>query len=179
MRLGLSAEKENRVLNSGFDSLILALNQVMLKVLLRVGADCYVDQPAVKNLDSVAKPHSELGCVDPSLNQLAGSFTEGAFRTQKWKLDTPADILVFDGSREYQSDEFKGKRYHLIFHQVAVTSLTDGLIRSLNSLRFPVVAAQSKNECALRFLYLFGGTRRKSSVKDFLEKEIGGPCCVL
>ena len=36
MRLGLSAEKENRVYRSGFDSLILALNQV-LKVLLRAG----------------------------------------------------------------------------------------------------------------------------------------------
>ena len=37
MRLGLSADKENRVYSSGFDSLILALNQVMLKVLLRAG----------------------------------------------------------------------------------------------------------------------------------------------
>ena len=37
VRLGLSAEKENRVYSSGFDSLILALIQVMLKVLLRAG----------------------------------------------------------------------------------------------------------------------------------------------
>ena len=79
---------------------------------------------------------------------------------------------MFDGSREHQSDEFKGKRHSVIFHRVAVTSLTEGLIRSLNSLRFPVVAAQSNNECCLRFLYLFGGKRCKSSVKDFLEKEM-------
>ena len=63
----------------------------------------------------------------------------------------------------------------MIFHRVAVTSLTDGSNRSLNCLRFAVVAAQSKNECSLRFLHLFAGTRRKSSIKDFLEKEIGGP----
>ena len=97
---------------------------------------------------------------------------------QKWKLDTPAEILVFDGFREHQLDEFKGKRYSVIFHQVAVTSLTDYTIVDTD-LRFPVVAAQSKNECALRFLYLFGGTRRKSSVKDFLEKEIRRLICVL
>ena len=100
----------------------------------------------------------------------AGSFTEGAFRTQ----NTQAEISVFDVFRENQSDEFKEKRYSVILHQVAVTSVTDGLIGSLDSLRFPVVAAQSKNKCALRFLYLFGGTRRKSSVKDFLKKDICG-----
>ena len=178
VRLGLSAEKENRVYSRGFDSLILALNQVMLKVLLR--ARLIATWTSLQlNLDSVAKPHSDLGCVGASLILLAGSFTDGAFRTQKWKLDTPAEMLVFDGSREHQSDEVKGKRYSVIFHQVAVTSLTDGLIRSLISLRFPVVAAQSKNECALRFLYLFGGTRHKSSVKDLLEKDIGGSFCVL
>ena len=138
MRLGLSAEKENHVYSSGFVSLILALNQVMLKV-------------------------------------LAGSFTEGAFTARKWKLDTPAEILVFDVSREHQLDEFKGKRYSVMFHQVTLTSLTHGLKRTLNSLRFLVVAAQSKNECSLRFLYLFVGTWRKPSIKDFLEKEIGGP----
>ena len=37
VRLGLSAEKEKCVYSSGFDSVILALNQVMLKVLLREG----------------------------------------------------------------------------------------------------------------------------------------------
>ena len=54
MRLGLSAE-------SGFDSLILALNQV--------------------NLDSVAKPHSDLGCVGLTNILFVGTFTEGALRT--------------------------------------------------------------------------------------------------
>ena len=38
-----------------------------------------------------------------------------------------------------------------------------------------MVAAQSKNECSLRFLYLFAGTKRKSWIKDFLEKEAGSP----
>ena len=49
MRLGLSAEKENRVYSSGFDSLILALNQVILKVLLRAGLIATLDQPADKS----------------------------------------------------------------------------------------------------------------------------------
>ena len=81
---------------------------------------------------------------------------------------------MFNGSQEHQSGEFKGEMYSVIFHQVTVASLTDGLKRSLNSLRFPVVAAQSKNECSLRFLFLFAGTKRKSSNKDFLENVIGG-----
>ena len=63
--------------------------------------------------------------------------------------------VVFDGSQEHQSGEFKGKRYSVIFHQVTVSSLTDGVKRSLNSLRFPVVAPQSKN----KVLVLVCGTK--------------------
>ena len=33
----------------------------------------------------------------------------------------------------------------------------------------------SANGCSQRFLYLFAGTKRKSSIRDFLEKEIGSP----
>ena len=91
MRLGLSAEKENRVYSSGFDSLILALNQVMFKVLLRAGLIATWTSLQI-NLDSVAKLLSDLGCVGLSIILLAGSFTEGAFRTQKWKLDTPEKV---------------------------------------------------------------------------------------
>ena len=45
MRLSLSAEEENRVHSCGFDSLILALNQVIAKSAVESRADCYVDQP--------------------------------------------------------------------------------------------------------------------------------------
>ena len=38
-----------------------------------------------------------------------------------------------------------------------------------------MVAAQSKNKCFVRFLYLFAGIKRKSLIKDFLEKEAGSP----
>ena len=70
----------------------------MLKVLLRAGLIATWTSLQI-NLDSVVKPHSDLGCVGLSIIQLAGSFTEGAFRTQKWKLDTPAEIVVFDGRK--------------------------------------------------------------------------------
>ena len=174
MRLGLSAEKENRVHSSGFDSLILALNQMMLKVLLRAGLIATWTSLQI-HLDSVAKTHSDLVCVGPEPHPTCGTFHRRCSPHAKVKLDTPAEISVFDGSREHQSDEFKGKRYSVIFHGGrVVTSLTDGLKRSLNNLRFPVVAAQSNNEYSLRFLCLLAGTKRKSSKKKFLEKEIGG-----
>ena len=63
--------------------------------------------------------------------------------------------------RSGESDAFKEKRYSVIFHQVTLSSLAEGSRGPLNSLQFPVVAAQSKNERSLRLLYLFSGTKAK------------------
>ena len=61
----------------------------------------------------------------------------------------------------------------MVFHRVPLMSLTDGLTRSLNSLRFPVVAAQSKNECAQQFLFFFFVEEASAHIR-FFSDEIGG-----
>ena len=156
VRLGLSAERENRVCS--FDSLILALNKVMLKVRLRAGL--------ITTWTSLL-----INLCGPEPHPTCGIFRKRCFPHAKVEVRHTGGIV----SVRWFSRAPVGRIQGAEAHRVAVTSLTDSLKRSLHCLRFPVVAAQSKNECSLRFLHLFGRKRRKSSIMGFLEKETGGP----
>ena len=131
------------------------------------------------NVDTTAELHKDVDCSGTSLILLAGDFCRGAFRCGNLVLDATGQLLALDRRQPHSSDEFSGHRISLVFHTLgAQEDVGEDVLEKLRALNFPISRRGSPGRALpslpLRFLYLFAGPERRSSIGHFLQMYIDG-----
>ena len=170
-RLGLTVVDGILAVSSDAQYLCSCLNRVVEDV-LRVCALKATWTSLQVNVNTTAEMHKDIGCRGTSLILLTGEFCRGAFHCGPLLLDAAGQILAFDGRVPHCSDEFGGKRISLVFHTLETYEQTGAdLLAQLQGMGFPLPSQapllKRVPERLLRFLYLFAGPERRSSIAHF------------